>query len=158
VGLFDILKKKEESQPVAPPQLKVLVVDDEQYLREFYQDLLAQQGYTVTMATNGQEALTSVAKNKPDLILLDIMMPVIDGNHVLKILWDNPATRTIPVIVLTNAGNIKNMENAEFYSAYKFLIKSNVSPDEVLKVVVEALTNPNKRVAGTMATPQSPTG
>jgi CheY-like chemotaxis protein len=142
MGFLDFIKKKPESQAPATatqPQYKVLVVDDELYLREFYQDLLTRQGYSVIMATNGQEALDMVTKEQPHLILLDIKMPVMDGNEVLKRLWENDLTKKIPVIVLTNAGDMTNMDKAKFYSSYQFFIKSNVSPEEVIKTVNEAL-------------------
>ncbi len=138
MGIFDLFGGKKA--PVAPaPKRLVLVVDDEQYIREFYQELLTQEGFDVTMATNGMEALTSVTQRKPELILLDINMPELSGNDVLKKLWDNPQTKTIPVIMLTNEGNINNMEQAKFYNAYKFLIKANTAPEEVISVVKEAL-------------------
>ena len=90
-------------------------------------------------ATNGQEAMDIVLKDPPSLIILDIMMPVMDGNEVLKRLWDNNLTKKIPVIVLTNAGNLENMDKAKFYSTYQFFIKSNISPEEILKTVNGAL-------------------
>lgn len=141
MGLFNLFNKKPATPPppVAAPKPKVLVVDDDQFLREFYQELLIGAGYQVITATNGQEALKA-ALNKPDAILLDIMMPVMDGNEVLRQLSNNPQTKVIPVIILTNAGSINNMDNAKFYSAYKFLIKTNVTPEEVLSEVKDAVS------------------
>lgn len=142
MGLLNFIKKPPPgSQAPAPEQQKytVLVVDDEQYLREFYQELLTRNGYQVLTASNGQEALTTVSQTTPHLILLDIMMPVMDGMEVLKNLWENNLTKKIPVIVLTNAGDLNNMDKAKFYSTYKFLIKSNVAPEEILKEVNDAI-------------------
>ncbi len=138
MGILNFLKKPQQVAPQVEKH-KVLVVDDEQYLREFYQELLMRQGFEVLTATNGQEALTSVAQTPPQLILLDLMMPVMDGIEVLKNLWQNNLTKQIPVIVLTNAGDLSNMDKAKFYSTYKFFIKSNVSPEEIIKTVNEAL-------------------
>jgi CheY-like chemotaxis protein len=142
MGLLNFFNKK---PPAAPPQPvskgTILVVDDEKFLRDFYQELLTGEGYQVITATNGQEALIA-AQKMPNLILLDIMMPLMDGNEVLKRLNLDPKTKNIPVILLTNAGNLNNMDHAKLYSAYKFLIKSNVSPPEVLDTIKEALTNP----------------
>jgi CheY-like chemotaxis protein len=150
MGLLDIFnKKKAPSPPVAAPKHKVLVVDDDQFLREFYQELLTGSGYQVLTANNGQEALVA-ALNKPDVILLDIMMPVMDGNEVLRQLSQNPQTKEIPVIILTNAGSINNMDHAKIYSAYKFLIKTNVTPEEVLSEVKDAVLRVKKVVIPTI--------
>lgn len=140
--------KKPSTDPSSQKLVKntVLVVDDEEYLRDFYKDLLLRQGYEVMTATNGQEALDAVNQKQPQLIILDIMMPVMDGLDVLRVLWNNNMTKKIPVIVLTNAGDISNMDKAKFYSTYKFFIKSNVQPEEIIKAVDEAL-NTNTTVA-----------
>jgi len=121
------------------PKITILVAEDDQYIRDFYQELLTEKGYQIITAANGQESLNLASQKLPQLILLDIMMPVMDGNEVLSKLWDNELTRKIPVIVLTNAGNIENMDKAKFYNAFKFMIKSNVAPEEILKTVEEAL-------------------
>ena len=141
MGLFDFLKKKpvEVIQP-QQPSYTVLVVDDELYLREFYQDLLTRQGYNVITATNGQEALDIVAKTPPHVILLDIMMPVMDGVEVMRTLWKNNLTNRIPVIVLTNAGDMDHMDKAKYYSTYQFFIKSNVQPEEIIEAVNQAIS------------------
>ena len=140
MGLFNFFKKSE--QPATEqPQVKytVLVVDDEQYLREFYQELFTRQGFQVMTASNGQEALTTVAQTPPSIIILDLMMPVMDGLEVLRNLWENNMTKKIPVIVLTNAGDINNMDKAKFYSTYQFFVKSNVAPEDIVTAVNEAL-------------------
>ena len=141
MGVLDILKKKPVSAPTRPSeaQYTILVVDDEVYLREFYQELLTRQGYNVVTASNGQEALTMVSQKAPSLILLDIMMPVRGGLEVLRNLWENNMTKKIPVIVLTNAGDINNMDKAKFYSTYQFFVKSNVAPEDIVNAVNEAL-------------------
>lgn len=144
MGLFNLFNKKTPapaSTSSSPNTLKpvILVIDDDQFLREFYQQILVKAGYQVFTATNGVEGLQAILKNKPDVILLDIMMPVMDGNEVLKKLSENPEITKIPVIILTNAGSINNMDNAKYYSAYKFLIKANVTPEEVVEAVKEVL-------------------
>lgn len=118
---------------------EVLIVDDDPLFRQIYQDVLEKNNFLVTTASNGQEALESVNKKKPNAILLDITMPVMDGLEVLRQLWDSNVTNEVPVIVLTNAGDVKNMERAQFYSSYKFYVKSNVTPEEILKTLKEAI-------------------
>ena len=140
MGILNLFKKPEIPIETTPePKAKILVADDEQFLRESYQELLTQEGYQVITASNGQEALDLVSQNRPNLILLDIQMPVLDGNEFLRKLRDNEQTKNIPVIVLTNAGNLNNMDTAKLYSAYKFLIKCNITPADVINTVSEAL-------------------
>jgi CheY-like chemotaxis protein len=139
MGVLDFLKKQETTPAVLPPKHKVLVVDDEQYLREFYQELLIGEGYDVLTASNGEEALTIVGNNRPEAIILDITMPVMDGHEVLRRLAADNTMKTIPVIVLTNAGSVTNMEQAQLYNAFRFFIKSNVSPEEILATVGQAV-------------------
>jgi CheY-like chemotaxis protein len=141
MGLFDFIKKKEvPTTPLQIPQHTVLVVDDEQYIRESYQELLTDEGYNVITANHGQAGLTLATQYRPDVILLDIMMPVMDGMKALTYLQSDTRTAGIPVIILTNAGSVNNMEKAKNNFAHKFLIKSNTSPEEVLEIVKDALT------------------
>ncbi|NLT19611.1 MAG: response regulator transcription factor [Syntrophomonadaceae bacterium] len=84
---------------------KILVVDDEDYIVELVRFNLEKEGYLVVSASNGEEALNSVANEKPDLILLDIMLPNIDGLEVCRTLKQNPEFNTIPIIMLTAKGD-----------------------------------------------------
>jgi two-component system, OmpR family, alkaline phosphatase synthesis response regulator PhoP len=80
---------------------KILVVDDEPPIVRLMEFILAREGYEMVIAVNGQEALSQVAEHKPDLILLDIMMPRIDGYEVARTLRADPAYRHIPIIMLS---------------------------------------------------------
>lgn len=137
MGLFGLFSKKSEEPPLPVIKPKILVIDDEQYLRDFYQELLEGEGYAVITAANGKDGVALAISDKPQAILLDLMMPVMTGQEVLRVLWDNPETKKIRVIVLTNAGSIDNMDHAKFFSAYKFFIKSNVAPEEIIRTVAE---------------------
>lgn len=88
---------------------KILVVDDEKDVVELLKFLLEKDGHQVTTAYNGREALESVAKAKPELILLDVMMPEMDGYTVQTQLLNNADTRNIPIIVLTAKGQLKDV-------------------------------------------------
>jgi len=81
--------------------LRILVVEDENDLRALIAEKLQERGYTVDNAANGQEALKAVMKNKPDVIVSDVIMPVMDGSQLLKAARDNELTRDIPFIILT---------------------------------------------------------
>jgi DNA-binding response OmpR family regulator len=115
---------------------KVLIVEDDQYLKDFYQELLTSAGYDVLTAVNGQEGLEKVVAQKPSLILLDIMMPVMDGKSMLHKMREIEEFKYTPVIILTNAGDADNMKQTMRYdNANAFLIKSNITPDELLSAV-----------------------
>jgi two-component system sensor histidine kinase ChiS len=80
---------------------RVLVVDDHVETVRVISDVLTREGFSVVSARNGEECLRQVAAERPDLIILDVMMPVMDGLRALRALRENPETRTLPVIVLT---------------------------------------------------------
>ena len=80
---------------------KVLVVDDEQDILELIRHSLAKEGFEVHVAANGAQALEQARKVKPEIIIMDVMMPVMDGMEACRQLKDNPETKNIPVIFLT---------------------------------------------------------
>lgn len=148
MNLFNLFKKASIEPP--PPQEvikpKVLVVEDETDIRDVYVELLQSENYEVLIAGNGHEALQIALEKKPDVIILDIIMPVMDGLQVLEQLKKNNTTNSVPVIVLTNAGNIDNMENAKYHKAYRFLIKSNIVPAEIVRATKDALAAAGQRI------------
>jgi CheY-like chemotaxis protein len=83
----------------------VLVVDDERAIRDFLDDVLTGEGYQVTTASDGQAALTQLATAAPDLVLLDIMMPVLDGREVLRRMRADPALSRVAVLVMSAAAD-----------------------------------------------------
>ena len=91
---------------------KILLVEDSRYLRTASRRLLTQAGFSVVEASDGEEALRQVRESQPDLIILDMLLPKLGGEHVLQALRQDPATARLPVIVLTslsqkNAGKLK---------------------------------------------------
>src|SRR5207245_9429547 len=91
-------------RPMDEPQAKILVVDDEVKNVKLLEALLLPRGYTVVKAYNGEEALQQVQQEQPDLILLDVMMPLLDGFEVCKRLKGNDETHLIPVVIMTALG------------------------------------------------------
>ena len=87
--------------PGAPRRSKILIVDDEPFNVDYLEQELADLGYDTISATNGQEALAKVAADAPDLILLDVMMPVMDGFTVCRLLKEQDETRLIPIVIMT---------------------------------------------------------
>jgi DNA-binding response OmpR family regulator len=132
----DPSKPQEASQAPASTRRKVLIVEDDLTLKDFYSELMKEQGYDVLTAENGQVGLQMVMSQKPNLVLLDIMMPVMDGKAMLHEVRKIPEFKTLPVVILTNAGDIDTMRETQRYdNANAFLIKSNVSPQEVIDAV-----------------------
>ena len=124
--------------PVAPttPVKKVLIVEDDKYLRDVYSELIKSEGYNVLTAENGQIGLQTVLSQKPDIILLDLMMPVMDGKTMLHQLRSMEEFKKTPVVILTNAGDAESMRQTQFFdNANAFLIKSNITPDDIVKEI-----------------------
>ena len=112
-------------------QAKILVVDDEVDNVRLLEALLLRRGFEVIKARNGAEALQQVDREQPDLILLDVMMPIMDGFEVCKILKDNPETRLIPVVIMTALGQVEDRVKGIEAGADDFLTKP-VHRDELL--------------------------
>ncbi len=116
---------------------KILIVDDEQFIRESYQELLTQEGYDVTVAKDGQEGFDLAIQQKPDLILMDIKMPVMDGFTAFEKLKSNSIF--VPVIFLTNIGDTEHVLEAKEAAATSFLIKSNIKPEDLFSEIKRVL-------------------
>lgn len=111
---------------------KILVVEDEQYLRELYADILTEEGYTVDSAEDGNQGLEKMKQGGWDLVLLDIILPGIDGLEIMRQIKRYPPTNPIKkVIFLTNLDKDKEMEQAHAL-ADGYIIKSQITPDVLI--------------------------
>lgn len=117
---------------------KILVVDDEESIRLVVSFTLEQANYDVQDASNGDECLEKVYSFGPDLILLDLMMPMVDGWEVLRLLRSNPETENIPVVLLTAKGEIRDKMFALQQGAADYVTKP-FSKQELLERVSTAL-------------------
>jgi len=124
---------------MAGKNAKLLLVEDDIPLRDMYQARLVMDGYEVILASNGEEALARAVEDKPDLILLDIMMPKISGFDVLEILKSTPETKKIPVIVLTALIQEEDIKRAISGGAADYIIKSQSTPAEVIEKIEKTL-------------------
>ena len=118
---------------------KILVAEDDKLISNSLCDALKAAGYEPIQAFDGEE---SVAKSKeivPDLVLLDIMMPKLDGISVLWELKANPATAKIPVVVLTNIGDVETISKIVEAGAVDYLLKSDQSVDDIIQKVKDVL-------------------
>lgn len=118
---------------------KILIIDDDEMMSRMYKRLLSYNGYTVEVAVDGKDGFEKVSKNRPDLIILDVMMPKMNGLDLLSKLKDNSKTKTIPVILLTNLGINKELKKAVEKGALGYVIKSDHEPSEILKIVNKVL-------------------
>ena len=107
----------------AKTKKKILIIDDEEGIQTLLLDVLSGQGYEIISAKNGAEGLISAKRNKPDLILLDIMMPEIDGFTVQQLLKEDPGTRNITVLFITGTSVIDNAVRAISQGAAGYIEK-----------------------------------
>ena len=118
---------------------KILIVDDNEDSRESLADLLRSSGHTVTCEPNGREALTSVLTELPDVILLDLLMPEMDGPSFLEVIRSYLRIQSLPVVVLTGLGDSPMVERARALRVNSILVKGKATPEDTLKAVEEAL-------------------
>src|SRR5882757_1228245 len=117
---------------------KILVVDDEPYMHRLMQHHLVRAGYELVAARNGREAIESVQRDKPDLVIMDVMMAEMDGISALKALKNADATRDIPVIMLTASAHDLTKEISEAAGAAAFFTKP-FSPTHLLAEIKRLL-------------------
>lgn len=118
---------------------KILLVEDDQSLREIYGIRLTAEGYEIVPAGDGEQALALAVKEKPDLIISDVMMPKISGFDMLDILRSTPETKDIKVIMMTALSSVDQRERGEALGADRFLVKSQVGIEDVVNAVHEVL-------------------
>jgi two-component system phosphate regulon response regulator PhoB len=118
--------------------MKILLVEDSKFLRLATGRALTRAGYEMSFAGDGDEALLMAGENLPDLILLDMMLPKVSGLDVLKTLKKTPATKPIPVIVLTGLAQT-NAERLRRDGAFGFLMKTDLALDKGAEPLLDAL-------------------
>lgn len=118
---------------------KVMLVEDDDSLREIYSIRLTAEGYTIVTAKDGEEALAVAVRERPDLIVSDVMMPKISGFDMLDILRSTPETQGIKVIMMTALSSEDQRVRGESLGADRYLVKSQVGIEDVVNVVHEVL-------------------
>jgi DNA-binding response OmpR family regulator len=114
---------------------KILLIEDESALQKTLGDILEQENYEVINALNGEIGLKLAKAEKPDLILLDIVLPKLNGFEALEKLKENPETKAIPVIILTNLERMEDVDKALELGAAAYLIKTQYKLEEVVEKV-----------------------
>jgi len=135
---------------------KILIIEDDPLMLRLYHKAFTMQGYAVDAAGSGVEGIEKAKGEQPTLILLDIMMPKMDGFEVLSNLKTDPITQKIPVIVLTNLAGQQDAERALALGAVKYIIKSEQDPNSVVKLVKEILEKPPSENPGQTAINSDP--
>jgi len=119
---------------------KILLVEDEELLRNLYRRKLELANFEVEIAENGRDGLAKARESKPDLILLDIIMPGLNGIDALKEIKVDPDLKAIPVIMLTNVESIASKEECLGAGSTGYIIKSSSTPSDVLQQVKDILS------------------
>ena len=117
------------------PEKKILIVEDDNFLRKLVLRKLSSEGYDVSEALDGEQGVKKAQTENPDLILLDLILPGIDGFEVLAQIKNNKETSLIPVIILSNLGQKEDIEKGFNLGAVDYLIKAHFTPNEIIEKV-----------------------
>lgn len=117
----------------------VLLVEDDPFLTRMYVKIFTIHNFDIKTALDGEAGFAAAKEVKPDIILLDIMMPKLNGIEVLDLLKKEPSTKDIPVVMLTNLSDQQQRDEAISKGAVKYLVKSELDPDETVEVVNQTL-------------------
>ncbi len=118
---------------------KLLVIEDDKMINSMYKTKLEQEGYTVLTAEDGASGLEMALQQKPDLIMLDVIMPQLDGFSVLQQLRENPGMKKTPIILLTNLGTDEDMSKGQKLGATDYWVKANLTPAQVSEKIKQYL-------------------
>ena len=121
---------------------KILVVEDDSFLMDAYKVKLQQSKYEILAAQDGESGFETAKKEKPDIIILDLILPKMSGMDVLRALKEEPSTKDIPVIVASNLDQEKTMSEAKGLGAVDYFIKSNISINDLIAKLENYLTKP----------------
>ncbi len=117
----------------------ILLVEDDEFLADIYKRKFEMEHFKVSRAENGEDGLQQVRKKKPDIVLLDVLLPIMDGFTVLEQLKKDKKTKDIPVVMLTNLGQREDVEKGFALGATDYLIKAHFKPSETVAKVREIL-------------------
>ena len=119
---------------------KITIVEDEEILRDLLKNKLTAEGYEVSTANDGEEGITRIKQERPDLIILDIVMPKMGGFEVMEELNKDEELAKIPVLVVSNSGQPVEIDKAKSLGAKDWLIKTEFDPQEVIDKVKKQIS------------------
>lgn len=117
------------------PGNKILIVEDDKFLRGLIASKLAKEGFEVVEAVDGEDGVKKIPEAMPNLVLLDLLLPGIDGFEVLKQVKAIEASKNIPVIILSNLGAKEDIEKGLSLGATDFMVKAHFTPEEIIEKV-----------------------
>ena len=117
----------------------ILIIEDDKFLRELIAQKLIKEGFEISEAVDGEEGMKKVKEEKPDLVLLDLILPGVDGFEVLARIKEDPVLAAIPVIILSNLGQKEDVERGLKLGAVDYLIKAHFTPGEIIEKIKNTL-------------------
>lgn len=126
-------------------KIKVLLIEDEEMLANMYEVKFQNEGFEVIKALDGATGLDLSKTTNPDFVLLDVIMPKMDGFSVLKSMREDEKTKNLPVMLLTNLGQDEDVQKGKELGAVGYLVKANVTPAEVVATVKKELEKLNNQ-------------
>ena len=124
---------------------KILLVEDDKFISRAYKDGLERAGFVVTVVSGGQESIAKIQSEHPNLVLLDIMLPMKNGFEVLSEMKMDEDLKNIPVIILSNLGQESDIQKGTDLGAVDYLIKSNLTMKQVIAKIKEHLTKVRRK-------------
>ncbi len=121
----------------------VLIIEDDFYIQDLYKDFLELAGYSIQVCNNGEEGYKLAVATQPSVILLDIMLPKINGIEVIRLLKNNNDTKNIPIVLITNLGHQDIINAAITMGAQGYLLKVRCSPEQLVSTVAHFIDDPN---------------
>ena len=118
---------------------KILVVEDDRFLRELITQKLVREGYEISEAADGEEGVKKAEEIKPDVILMDLILPGIDGFEAISKIKEKPELENVPIIILSNLGQRDDVERGLKLGAVDFLIKAHFTPGEIIEKIEKVL-------------------
>ena len=120
---------------------KILIIEDEEIITDLLKRKLTKEGYRVDVAYDGEQGLEKMRNNKPDLVLLDIVMPKLGGFEVMEEMCKDEKLNNISVIIISNSGQAVELDRAKELGASDWLIKTQFDPQEVIDKVIKQIGN-----------------
>ena len=114
---------------------KILLIEDDAFLAKMYQTKLIKSGYQVIMALDGKSGYQKIVRHHPDLILLDLILPVMSGQEILAKISMDEELKKIPVLVLTNVSKPESIREIWQYQIKEYMIKSQINPSDIIKII-----------------------
>ncbi|MBT3355834.1 response regulator [bacterium] len=122
-----------------PTQFKICIIEDEESIRELYRIKLESEHYQVFTAKDGLEGLELLRKTSPNLALIDLMMPNMNGFEMMEKMKADPELKNIPIVILTNFDDTESINKTSHFDADFYLVKAQYSPSDVARIVKEVL-------------------